>query len=93
MVTRDASYVNKQKDDMKQRMENYNNNIKKFGKHINKKRAEYDIPFSEIAKIVGVSRSSISDFMNGNTIPHLIVVQKICAALELLRKEAQKKKK
>ncbi len=88
---RDALYIAKQKDSMQQKLSNYTRNLKKFGKHIDKKRTEYDISYTEIGNVAGVSRDTISSFMQGKTAPHLIVVKEICVALEKIRKEKAKK--
>lgn len=74
-----------QKKLLDEHMKAYNRNIKSIGKRAGEDRARYNIPCTEIAAVAGMSENATRDFLNGKTVPHLVVVSAICGAVRVLK--------
>lgn len=82
----------KTKKEYKEKMNNYNNNIKRMGKRAQELRAEYDIPYTEISMLSGASSDAVSDYLRGKSTPHLLTATLICKAVNVLFKCYQQEK-
>jgi transcriptional regulator with XRE-family HTH domain len=74
-----------QREKLNMHMDVFNRNIKAIGLRASQDRERYNIPYTEIGAIAGVSADAVSDFLRGKSVPHLVTVSAICGAICMLK--------
>ncbi len=86
-------YAEKRKKEFKREMENCNNNIKRIARDVRKVQVKYEIPYTEVGMVAGVSPDTVSEFLRGKTTPHLFTACAIAKAVGKLKKIYEEQKK
>ena len=73
-----------QKEKLKAHMEAFENNVRAIGQRAAKDRDEYGLSNGDIAAISGLNTKVVREFLNGNTVPHIVNVLAICGAIRVL---------
>ena len=76
--------VPEQKEKLKAHMQAYENNIRAIGKRAAQERDEYGLSNGDIAAVSGLNTKAVREYLNGNTIPHIVNVLAICGAIRIL---------
>jgi transcriptional regulator with XRE-family HTH domain len=74
-----------QKIRLNENIKTYNRNIKAIGLRAMRDRERYNIPYTEIGALAGMSGDTVSEFLRGKTVPHIVAVMAICGAINLLK--------
>ena len=74
-----------QKIRLNENIKTYNQNIKAIGRRAMQDRDRYNIPYTEIGALAGMSGDTVSEFLRGKTVPHIVAVMAICGAISLLK--------
>lgn len=83
---KDKNFKAEQKAKVKQHIENYNRNLRNLGLHAQKIQMENNLSYTDIATYAGVSRDAVTEFLNGKSVPHAVIMKAIIASIEILRK-------